>query len=82
MEEAFTEKKSRYNKTFLQENIISRKLHVDINTQTLKVKTQQTFHDEFDVSLCDLSKCCFRPSLAETGVSKFSATFRHTTLSM
>jgi len=22
-------------------------------------------HDQFDVSLCDLSKCCFRPSLAQ-----------------
>ena len=22
-------------------------------------------HDQFDVSFCDLSKCCFRPPLAE-----------------
>jgi len=27
------------------------------------------FNGLFDASLCDLSKCCFRPPLAEPGVS-------------
>jgi len=27
---------------------------------------KQTYHDQFDVSLCDLSKCYFAPSFVET----------------
>jgi len=42
----------------------------------------QTCHDQFDVSVCDLSKCCFRPSLAETWQIKFHAACWRTTLPM
>jgi len=39
-------------------------------------------HDQFDVSFCDLSRCYFRPSLAETQGWQVFAACQHTTLPM